>query len=172
VSNYKGLGLEMSYDHAKYVVTDYQNLRVKGNLFGKTIDTQMIIDPGSFVHLEHTDGANFWMMALTLNKPLVKYKKRSLLDGIFKAGGGVVVPRTDVAFMGSRTNNRFHIAGYVYGVETGLHLNITKRLFSTISGKYAMAYYTNARVSRDPNAYVTHHFNAYLAMCMLGYRFH
>jgi hypothetical protein len=53
-------GIEINFDHAKYIVYDNQTLRVTGQIRGRTIDKDTLVD-NNFVHLEHTNGANFLM---------------------------------------------------------------------------------------------------------------
>ena len=58
----KDIGIELNYDHSKYVVIDYQTVRIKGQITGEYIDKDTILDPNTLLHFEHTDGANFIMV--------------------------------------------------------------------------------------------------------------
>lgn len=164
-------GIEICYDHAKYVVQDYQQVRVTGNLHGKEIDTSMVLDPVQFLHLEHTDGANFWMVNITKSVNLSPMRSFFNIQNMSKIGFGTLLPRTDVTFLGVRRDNNFHIAGYVAGFENAVQLNAGKHLYAEISGKYAFAYYTNALINKENETYVTHKFHTLMAFLNLGYRF-
>jgi hypothetical protein len=169
-SKYKNLGFEINYNHVKYVVNPNQTLAVKGQIFGQNIDSNMLLKPDYF-HVEHTDGANFWMANITKLYQISSNKKFVNLSNMIKIGGGMCIPRTDITFMGKRTNNRFHIAGYVLGIENGIQVNFGKHLYIENSYKYAFSYFTNAKVSNDKNAYLTHSFNSFLIFLNLGVKF-
>ena len=53
-------GIELNFDHSKYIVYDNQTLRVTGQIRGRAIDKDTLVT-NEFVHLEHTNGANFLM---------------------------------------------------------------------------------------------------------------
>lgn len=169
VSKYKNLGFEINYNHAKYVVDDNQQLKIKGQLFGKNIDSNITLG-SNYMHIEHTDGANFWMGNVTKSFILKTKLPRLYFQNMIKIGGGMCIPRTDITFLGKQTNNKFHIAGYVLGLENGLQLHLGKHFFIENSYKYAFAYYTNAKVSSNKNAYLTHHFNSFLLFLNLGFK--
>lgn len=171
VSKQTNFGLEICYDHAKYVVTDNQTLRVTGQFHGNTVDTVMKIDPSNFLHLEHTDGANFWMCNLTKTFKLTPTYRFFQLHNMVKAGGGILIPRTDVTFLGNRKDNDFHIAGYVFGVENAIQLGLGKHFYTEVSGKYAFAYYTNALINKAQETYITHKFHTLMAFVNVGMRF-
>jgi hypothetical protein len=169
-SNYKNIGFEISYNHAKYVVNNNQKLRIKGQIFNENVDTVMVIDP-NVLHVEHTDGANFWMFNILKTFPLTKHERTIRLNIVSKIGGGVVIPKTNITFFGQITDNKFHVAGYVYGIENGLQVNIGKHLFFETCNKLAFAYYTNAKVSANKNAYLTHSFRTAMFFCNVGVNF-
>lgn len=166
-----GWGLELIYDHAKYVVQDFQNVSVKGNIHGKQVDTFMQLDPHKFIHLEHTDGANYWMLNLTKQFTLIQINKNVKLSNMLKLGGGINLPRTDVSLFGKRNNNNFHIAGYVLGFENALRFNLGKYIYSELAAKYAFVYFTNAIVDKAAHTFVTHKYHSAMAFVNLGVSF-
>ncbi len=167
VSKLNNWGMELNYNHVKYVVNENQNLRIKGYLYGDYIDTFIKLKD-DFMRVEHTDGANFWMVNFTKSKLLFGKNKFIQLNNIIKFGGGVCVPRTDINFFGHQTNNKFHIAGYVYALENGLQLNFGKRFYIENSYKYAFSYFTNAKVSSYKTSYLTHKFSSFILFVNLG----
>lgn len=151
------LGIEINFDHAKYVMVGWQTLHVKGNVLGHEIDKDTLVSPDTFLHFEHSDGANFLMLnAMKRQHLLVSKNKKLWLSGIVKAGAGVVIPRTDVTLFGQRLNNRFHVAGFITGVETGIRIDAFKHLFLEYTAKGAYANYMNVLVIGAGKAH--HHF--------------
>ena len=141
------LGIEINFDHVKYVVRDYQTLHVKGMIKDQYIDQDTLINPENFLHFEHTDGANFMMLNFIKRQHLAVSKKNMHhLSGIAKMGAGIVIPKTDVILFGQEMDNRFHIAGYCMGVEMGLRYDAFKYIYLEYTGKETFANYTNVLV--------------------------
>jgi hypothetical protein len=146
-NNKYDLGIEINFDHVKYVVKDYQTLRVKGNIQNQLIDQDTLISPIDFLHFEHTNGANFMMLNFIKRQHFITSKKDNhQLSGIAKIGAGIVIPKTDVFLFGQEVDNRFHIAGYCMGFETGLRYDAFKYFYLEYTGKIAFANYTNVLV--------------------------
>lgn len=143
--------IEINFDHTKYVVEDGQALRVSGTLEGNEIDQVMIMDPDEFLHFEHTDGANFLHFNYVSHHTLLKAQKkdRKLVTGLWKAGAGVNIPRTDFTYKGNRLNNKFHISGFNISVEGGLRYYPTRTFFLEITGKTGYVNYLNALADTD-----------------------
>jgi hypothetical protein len=138
----RDLGIEINFDHVKYIMDDYQTLHVKGTIHGQAIDQDTLIDPQTFLHFEHSDGANFLFLNLTKRQLLLHSKDhKHLLYGVVKAGGGVVIPRTEVWMFGEKINNCFHIAGYGMGVETGFRYEAFHRVYLEYTAKGAFTDY-------------------------------
>ncbi|MGQ0829739.1 MAG: hypothetical protein ACT4ON_15235 [Bacteroidota bacterium] len=136
------LGIEINFDHVKYIVRDWQTLRVKGHINGQEIDKDTLINPDSFLHFEHTDGANFLMLNLMKRQRLlVSNNKKHWVSGIVKAGAGIVIPKTYVKLFGQEMDNRFHVAGYCAGIEAGLRYDAFKYVFLEYTGKGVFADY-------------------------------
>src|SRR5882672_5061798 len=64
------LGVELSWDHLKYVVNDNQMMHLTGNIRGKQYDLDTLVTP-SFVHYEHTNGNNYLMGNLVKRMALI-----------------------------------------------------------------------------------------------------
>ncbi|RYE24340.1 MAG: hypothetical protein EOP51_07655 [Sphingobacteriales bacterium] len=130
--------IEINFDHAKYVVDAKQTLRVSGTFQGREIDKDTLIHP-YFMSFEHTNGANFYHVNYVGQHELWRNKKRMHASVIWKAGMGIVVPRSDVILFEKQTDNQFHVAGYVMGAESGFRFYPLKNLFleATVKGGYA-----------------------------------
>lgn len=152
--------IEMNYDHTKYVVTDFQKLRVKGQINNQWFDTDTILSPTNLFHFEHTDGANFWMINAVRKFKLFQKNPKFKLEAVVKPGGGIVIPRTDVTLFGERLNNDWKVAGYIFGVESGIRINFLKYGLFELTTKGSYANYVNAFVLGKGNGKVNHHFFA------------
>lgn len=138
--------VELNFDHAKYIVTDWQTVRVSGNISGKPVNGDSILNPLTFLHFEHTDGANWLHINYVHQQTLLmcKNKKHPLINFIWKAGAGINIPRTDFTWKGDRFNNDFHVAGYNISVESGLRIYPLKKFFFEFTGKTGFVQYLNA----------------------------
>lgn len=157
-NNKKDFGIELNYDHAKYVVNDYQTVRVKGTFNGNYVDKDTIMDPTNFLHFEHTDGANFWMLNFLKRWKLYEPSKNFNVGFVVKPGAGIVYPRTDVTMMGTRLNNKWHPAGWIAGLESGIRVEFLKHGVFEFMGKGSYADYRNVLVLGKGNGKANHHF--------------
>ena len=170
-NNKKDCGIEINYDHTKYVVNDYQKVRVKGNFNGNYVDQDTILDPQNFLHFEHTDGANFWMFNFIKRWKLYEPSKNFNVGFVVKPGAGFVYPRTDVTMLGTRLNNNWHIAGWIVGLESGFRVEFLKHGVFEFVGKGAYADYTKCLVLGKGNGRANHHFFAAQLTMTLGVYF-
>lgn len=160
-------GVEIKFDHAKYIVDDYQTARLRGTINGEFYDTDTLITP-EFMHLEHTDGANFLMFNVMYRKDL--HRSRFVrISGVAKFGAGIVVPRSDVTLFGQRWNHCFHVAGQIVGVECGIRSEFFRYLFIEVSGKGAFANFNKVLAVDD--ALISHHFWDGMFMFDAGFQF-
>ncbi len=137
---------EINFDHAKYIVTDGQNVHVTGTIDGAPVNGDSVLNPQTFLHFEHTDGAN-WLNFNYVQQHVLsntKRTKRPLLTYLWKAGAGFNIPRTDFTWRGSRLNNNFHIAGYNVDAEADMRLYPFRHFFVELVGKTGYARYINA----------------------------
>ena len=164
------LGIEINYDHAKYVMNDYQNLHITGQIFGTQLDKDTVVDPTTFLHFEHTDGANFLSVNLVKRKQIYNApSKKFRLSAVFKAGPGLVYPRTDVTLFGTRVNNKWHVAGYILSAEVGPRLEFFKYFFAEFTGKVGFANYTNVLVL-DSTGKDNHKFTTVMMIFTFGFQ--
>lgn len=138
--------IELNFDHAKYIVTDWQTVNVTGSIDGVTVNGDSTLNPQTFLHFEHTDGANWLHFNYVQQQNLLMkmHSKNPLLSFVWKAGAGINIPRTDFTWRGDRLNNDFHIAGYNISAEAGLRLYPLKKLFVEFTGKSGYVKYLNA----------------------------
>jgi len=154
--------IEINFDHAKYIVYDNQLLHAKGTIGTTYFDKDTAFSRND-LHFEHTNGANFYHINY-VRQYFLKNKKLSLL---WKAGAGILIPKTDVTLSGKRVDNRFHIAGYCIAVEGGGRWYFIKKFFVEGTGKLGFANYTNALAAGSGK--VNHHFGYLELIGTLGY---
>lgn len=170
LNNKKDFGIEINFDHVKYIMEDNQIRHVKGTIHGQTIDQDTLIDPVTFLHFEHSDGANFLMLNFIKRQRLLTSKNnKHWLSGVAKLGAGPVIPRTEVTLFGENLNNRFHVAGYCIGLETGLRYDAFKHVYLEYTAKGSFANYTDVLVIGEGKAH--HHFWTFENILVLGFEF-
>ena len=168
-NNKLNTGIEISFDHTKYVMGDYQTLHLRGQIYGVAINKDTLIDPNKFLHFEHTDGANFLLINFMKRFTICKSKKDWFnLSLVSKYGAGMVIPRTDVRLFGNRINNKFHIAGVIVGVEVGLRATLLKYTFIELTSRGTYAYYVNSLVQGKQNGSASHRFATLQAILTAG----
>jgi hypothetical protein len=142
----KNFGLEYQYDHIKYFLQMGQVVHLRGSINGHHFDQDTLLTP-AFVQLEHSDGGNYGMVNFVKWIPLATKENAFKLDLIVKAGLGLVNPKTNTTIMGNHRDDKYHISGFVTGVETGLRFNFLKYIFVTGSFKGAYADYMDILIA-------------------------
>jgi len=169
----KTRAIELNFDHAKYVVDDFQKAHVTGKIGVNQVDGDSILNPATFFHMEHTDGANWLHINYVQQKTILKNmtNSRPILNLIWKAGAGINIPRTDFTWRGDRYNNNFHVAGYNISVEAGARFYLSKRLFLEGTGKTGFVKYVNALANTNQmkNSYLKHSFGYFELIGLVGY---
>jgi hypothetical protein len=161
------LGIELSWDHLKYIVDDNVTRHLKGQIRGNSIDKDTFITY-DFIHLQHTNGNNYAMLNITKQHQL--YKNRYIdVQAIGKAGAGPLVSYSISKVLGSFDDDGFKIQGFVLGLNLGARMNLFKYLFIQPTFQYAFADYTNTRVAADRSGKVTHMFSSYMVSVEGGF---
>lgn len=141
------LGIEISWNHLKYVVTDNQVMHVKGNIRGHYIDKDTLVTP-DFVHLQHTNGNNYLMVNLVKRMKFVDWKGIKV-SAMGKAGGGILMSYTISTVLGSSDSGHFRYHGWVTGASLGIRIDFLKFLFFETDMQGAFADYTTVELGED-----------------------
>ena len=161
------LGLEVSWNHLKYVVDDNQVIHVQGNIRGRYIDKDTLVTPG-FVHLQHTNGNNYLMINLVKHRTL--WERRHLkLSAIGKVGAGPMISYTISTVLGNHQEGPFHYHGLVVGTSLGLKADIFRFFFLQTDIQGAFADYTNTYLGNDRQGRATHVFGSLQAIWAFGF---
>lgn len=163
------LGIEINYDHAKYVIYNNQTAHLTGTIEGKEYDKDTIVR-SSFLTYEHSNGANFCLVNLIKRWNIWQAQDyRFALHAIAKPGIGFVFPRSDVTIFGVNRNDTYHVAGYVTGIDAGFRFNFFRNFFFDTSFKTCFVNYTNVLLPGDGKA--NQHFFAYEYIFTAGIQF-
>ena len=163
------MGIEIGFDHAKYIVNQDQIVHVKGKIHENYVDKDTILSR-SFVRFEHTNGANFLMVSFVKRKKLTTSKNGS--HEIFfhaKPGIGIVIPQSEVALFNVDKNNNYHIAGYIGGIDLGLRYEFRKHFLFETGFKGVFANYIDVLSVDDSKA--SHSFFCVEWLLSIGYQF-
>ncbi len=161
------LGIEVSWNHLKYVVDDNQVMRVSGQIRGFRFDRDTLVTP-DFVHLQHTNGNNYLMVNLVKRWQLLA-GRHVVLSGMGKVGGGPMISYTISSIFTSHAEGPFHYEGWVAGASGGLRLELYRYFFLNTDFQGAFANYTNSYIGADRLGRVTHHFGS--AQLIYGFGF-
>jgi hypothetical protein len=161
------LGIEVSWNHLKYVVDDNQVIHVRGNIRGHYIDKDTLVDP-DFVHLQHTNGNNYLMVNLVKQKVL--WDRRHLkVSAVGKVGVGPMISYTISTVLGNHQEGPFHYHGMVVGSSVGLKADILRYFFLQTDIQGAWANYTNTYLGDDRVGRATHNFGSLQAIWAFGF---
>ncbi len=137
--------LSLGMDHMKYVVRQYQDVRITGTIspdrsqqYAGSEEHQVTLTEDFLVY-EHTDGLN--LVSVDADHYDRMWDSPSGRHALFFTEGafiGPVIPRSDVRLFGEGLNNKFHIAGYGAGARIGLCAVFWNRLFlhAAVKGGY------------------------------------
>lgn len=168
-NNNKNTGIEINYDHAKYVVINDQSVRMKGTINNEYFDKDTVLNP-RFVSFEHTNGANYCMANVMKRYTILHSKnEKHWLSAVAKGGIGFVLPRTESRIVGRHRNDRYHVAGYIAGVDVGLRYDFARYFFLEQSGKGCFANYANVLLKQEGRA--RHHFFSIEYIFTFGFQF-
>jgi hypothetical protein len=136
-------GIELSYDHAKYVLVTNQRIHLQGSINNVYYDRDTILN-SDFIEYEHTDGVNYYMLSFIKRKSIGPLRtKNHRAEWMIKPGGGLLIPRSETRMMGSHRNDKYHISGYVFGIESGIRFETARNLFAETGIKFAYARFTD-----------------------------
>jgi len=168
-NNKRDFGIEINFDHTKYIMKNNQTVRLKGSIHGEYYDKDTLVST-NFLEFEHSDGANFLLLNFMKRQPLLTSKnKKHWVSAVVKVGAGLVIPKTRVHIFGETLDNKFHVAGYCAGIETGFRYDAFKYIFMEYTAKGVFADYRNVLVIGEGKA--RHHFWAFENILSVGLQF-
>jgi hypothetical protein len=137
----KKFGLEYHYDHIKYFVRQNQLVRLKGTIGSQSYNKDTTLTP-DFFQMEHSDGGNYCMFNVVKWKTLAEAKdKKFNVTLLMKAGIGFGNPKTNTTIMGQHRDDKYHLSGYIAGLESGFRFLLWKYFIVTGTFKGVYAHY-------------------------------
>jgi hypothetical protein len=161
----KGWGVEINFDHTKWLFEDNQMVLVKGKMHGKPINTPVLFadsvagsDSSSYHYLNN--GANFLLFNVVKSWTFFMNRKGTLrIDGLGKFGVGPVIPHVQVKYFDQPTNDQhFQLGGWNVGLEADLKVTFFQYVFLEYGNKVDYARYTNLKIydGTDKQAFGTY----------------
>lgn len=152
----RDLGIEIGWEHLKYVVIDNQMMHVTGTIHGKSIDKDTLVTP-QFVHVQHTNGNNYAIVNLVKRKKLWS-SKHIEVSAMGKVGVGPLMSVTITTLFNNYYRTGFVYQGWVFPASAGLRISFYKYFF--IQGDVQGAYvdYLHSRIDANGSATLSQHF--------------
>ena len=144
------LGIEVCWNHLKYVVTDNQVMHMTGTIDEQSFDLDTLVTPG-FVHLEHTNGNNYLIVSMLKRVQLLSSKNQQhKLSANFRLGPGLLIPKTEssITINGNLYHNDgpFRVSGWVASIGAAMRYDFFKYFFFEPSIKGSYVDYTNVKL--------------------------
>ncbi|MBK8611736.1 MAG: hypothetical protein IPL84_17830 [Chitinophagaceae bacterium] len=137
----KNLAISFGFDHMKYVMDNDQTVFMKGTIQrdgsfkGEYNGDKKLTE--DFLTFEHTDGLNY------INVEAEKYvnlyhaaSNNCNIDALIGAGGGILMPRTNVHLLNYAISDRFHVSGFGVSLKAGIQATLFKHLVIKLENKY------------------------------------
>ncbi len=163
----RDLGFEVNFDHTKYIISDNQNVRVKGKLGNRQVDTTVFFSEQNGFYYYLNNGANFLLFNLVKRVGLYRSADSKLaIDLTGKAGIGPVIPHVENRLFGATNDQGFQFGGWNTGLETALRVTVAKYVFMEFSQKVDYARYSNLKVASGT---AKQNFGTYELILSLGF---
>ncbi len=142
------LGVEINFDHTKFILTNGQQAHIKGTLNGRQVDSSVNFSnvPGGFFYYLN-NGANFLLFNIVKRWHWHTNKSGTVkFDAIGKAGIGPLVPHVENMFFGQRNTPHFQLGGWNTGVEGLVRSTFYKHVYLELCAKIDYARYSNLKI--------------------------
>lgn len=141
------MGIEVNFDHTKYLIKDPQNININGTLGGNPVNGHILFTQANGFYYYLNNGANFLLINFMKRFGLYRSPRNNFaLDAIGKVGIGPVTPHVQNELFGQTNLPHFQIGGWNTGVETALRATIERYAFIEFSQKLDYARYSHLDV--------------------------
>ena len=165
----KDLAFEINFDHTKFIITNDQQIKLKGDLNGKYLDSNIIFSDANGFYYYLNNGANFLLFNLVKRWNWCSNKKENIkIDAIGKAGIGPVIPHVENSFFGNANDPGFQFGGWNTGIEGDIRATFFKHVYLELAGKLDYARYSNLKIYKGT---VSHAFSTAEIILNIGYTF-
>jgi hypothetical protein len=144
----RDLGVEINFDHTKYIIRDGQMVHVKGKLSGRNVDTTVNFSKSNGYYYYLNNGANFLLFNIVKRWHFYDNKKQNIrMDFLGKAGIGPLVPHVENRLFGVANNPDFQLGGWNMGAEGALRSTFFKHVYLEFAGKLDYARYSHLHMA-------------------------
>jgi hypothetical protein len=149
----KGWGVEINFDHTKWLFRDNQMVQLVGKVNGKPYDGQVLFadsvagsDSSSYHYLNN--GANFLLFNVVKRWCLWENRKGTIrFDGLAKFGVGPLIPHVQVKYFDQPGNDpHFQLGGWNVGLEADIKATFFQYVFLEYGNKLDYARYSNLKI--------------------------
>lgn len=143
----KGWGVELNFDHTKYIIADPQMIKISGIVKNEATPGTINFTASNGFYYYLNNGANFFLINIVKRWHLLRDKKQIIqLDGIGKFGVGPVVPHVQNSLFGDANVGHFQLGGWNTGVEGVLRATLFKYAYVEYCNKLDYARYSGLRI--------------------------
>lgn len=143
----RDLGVEINFDHTKFIFADGQQAHIQGTLAGKAVDSSVNFSAANGFYYYLNNGANFLLFNIVKRWHWQTNKAETIkLDALGKFGVGPVVPHVENSFFGNANDPHFQIGGWNTGVEGALRATFYRHFYLEFAGKLDYARYSNLKI--------------------------
>jgi hypothetical protein len=163
------LGIELSFDHTKFIVTQGQAAHITGTRNNKPFDTTAVIT-NDVLRYQLNNGANFFLLNIVKKFNFYTSAKTQNINvcGLGKFGVGPVIPHVDNTIFGKDNISHFQFGGWNTGIEACLKVTFYKHIYLEYTNKLDYARYNHLRVYEG---YTKQSFLCYEMVLNIGYTF-
>ena len=166
INKKQDLGIEINFDHTKYIISNNQEVHITGTLNNQpTTETINFSQKNGFYYFLN-NGANFLLFNIVKRVQLYQAFHNSFrLDLTGKAGIGPVIPHVQNSLFGEANDPHFQFGGWNTGAETAIRATIMRYAYLEFSQKVDYARYSDLK-SYDGTA--KQNFGCYELILSLG----
>lgn len=147
LKNRPDLGIEINFDHTKYIITEGQGVKILGSLGNRSVDTTINFRESNGFFYFLNNGANFLLFNIVKRKELYLSSKGNFkLDFLGKAGIGPLVPHVENSLFGQKNDPLFQIGGWNVGTEGALKASFYRHFYLEFAGKLDYARYSHLHI--------------------------
>lgn len=140
-------GVEINYEHTKFIVTQDQVVRASGTINGQPAPATMRLTD-DVLRYKLNNGANFLLFNLVRRLPLVGAPGADTsVVGLVKVGVGFMIPHTENTLFGEPNVPGFQITGPDAGIEAAVRVNVARGFYTELSFKGVWAHYRDINIA-------------------------
>lgn len=143
----KGWGVELNYDHPKFIVSEGQQVHITGKKDGQPVDEVITFSEANGFFYYLNNGANFFLFNMVKRWKFIADKKGYVrIDAFAKLGTGFMVPHVENSLFGNKNNPHFEVNGWNTGLEGVLRLTLMHYVYIEYANKLDYARYRGLKI--------------------------